>query len=408
MIKYTELDKTAKIRVLDKIRTTTQVITCKQLYKMVESGEMVFDNAFQRGFVWDVDRESLLIHSILLNYPIPEVMSIIDDGNQSVLDGKQRLGAAVYGFYHGDYALQNIPPVKIEVNGVEDELDINGSTYFTLPENLRDDLDSYAFNVKILDGQTPDEPLSEDRIADIFFRLNNYKPMTAIELTRAKAVSQAVIQRIGQHQIFKNSLTAKALERYTNEDIVIKSYIMLHDNVPSLETKDVRKIVPEMDITEEDEAQLNQIYDRILAMHKLIQEKKVAKRLVTRTHLISVVPFIWKSIQDGLSDADAAEWFTSFFCGKKKATISNTYNNSSGSGSMKRDSVRKRNAELQKYYDNFMKTLAQKSAAKIAVEDEPETSEVIPEVINVDIGTEDENDDDRTEHDNGTDDGAVA
>ena len=36
----------------------------RQLCKMVKKGEIKFDNAVQRGLVWDVQRKSLLIHSI--------------------------------------------------------------------------------------------------------------------------------------------------------------------------------------------------------------------------------------------------------------------------------------------------------------------------------------------------------
>lgn len=38
--------------------------------KLVQKGEIRFDNAVQRGLVWDVERKSLLIHSMLSGYPI--------------------------------------------------------------------------------------------------------------------------------------------------------------------------------------------------------------------------------------------------------------------------------------------------------------------------------------------------
>jgi hypothetical protein len=75
------------------------------------------------------------------------------------------------------------------------------------------------------------------------------------------------------------------MSRYTNEDIVIKSYAMLHEENPSIDAK-------------------------------------IAKRLLTRTHLISVVPAIWKSIESRLSDKQVAEWVTAFLSGGKSASVS--------------------------------------------------------------------------------------
>ena len=37
----------------------------RQLCKLVQKREIKFDNAVQRGLVWDAQRKSLLIHSII-------------------------------------------------------------------------------------------------------------------------------------------------------------------------------------------------------------------------------------------------------------------------------------------------------------------------------------------------------
>lgn len=38
----------------------------RQLAKMAQNGSIRFDNAVQRGYVWDDKRKSLLIHSMLI------------------------------------------------------------------------------------------------------------------------------------------------------------------------------------------------------------------------------------------------------------------------------------------------------------------------------------------------------
>ena len=71
--------------------------------------------------------------------------------------------------------------------------------------------------------------------------------------------------------------------------------------------------------------------------------------------MVSVVPIIAKSIADGKSDEEMMEWFVHFFAGKKSATISSVYNSAAGSGSGKKDNVRKRLEEVEKSYDEFFK-----------------------------------------------------
>ena len=319
----------------------------RQLCKMVKKGEIKFDNAVQRGLVWDVQRKSLLIHSMLTGYPIPPFYAVKGVGWYDMLDGKQRINAVV-GFMEGEFELSGIPEVESEnEDGSTDMVDINTLHFDELEEALRDELSAYAFTVYYFDGITDDE------ISEMFFRLNNGKPLSAIELTRVKAKSLEAIKGIGNHKLFKSALTEKAFERYANEDIVIKSYAVLHEKEPSLETKFIRPYMAEVDITEEDHVQLMEIYDRILAVHGLVEDKKVAKRILTRTHMISIVPIVWQSIEDGLSDKQFAEWFATFFAGKKSASISSVYNDCAGSGSARKDAVRKRLDEIAKHYDAF-------------------------------------------------------
>ena len=71
--------------------------------------------------------------------------------------------------------------------------------------------------------------------------------------------------------------------------------------------------------------------------------------------MISIVPIVKKSIDDERSDLEMMEWFVTFFAGKKSATISSVYNSAAGSGSGKKDNVRKRLEEVEKSYNEFFK-----------------------------------------------------
>lgn len=323
----------------------------RQLTKMAQKGTITFDNAVQRGYVWNVNGKSLLIHSMLAGYPIPPFYAAKNGECYDMLDGKQRTNAIV-DFINGKFELTDVPEIEVEnEDGTKDMVDINTLHFDELEEALRDEILSYSLTIYYF------ESITEDEIAEMFFRLNNGKALSAIELTRVKAKSMETIKEIGQHELFQSALTEKAMARYTNEDIVIKSYAMLHEDEPSMETKVIRPLMASVEFTEDDKKQLTEIYDRIMAMHKMIEDKKIAKRIFTRTHLISIVPIVWQSLQDGLSDKQMAEWVAEFFCGKKSASISDVYNQNAGSGSAKKEAVRKRLKEIRNNYIDYFKDI---------------------------------------------------
>ena len=320
--------------------------TAKQLDKMSRKGTINFDNSVQRGYVWDVARKSLLIHSMLVGYPIPPLYAAKNDNTYDMLDGKQRT-SSISDYLWGNFALAEVPEVELE-DGTT--IDISGKLFSELPEELQDVILSYTLTVYYFDGITDDE------VAEMFFRLNNGKAMTAIELTRVKAKSLAAIKSLADHQVFKDALTEKALSKYTNEDMVIKSWAMLYVQDPSFETKDLRPMIETADITEEEQEELNRVFDRMLEVSKRVEDHnpRIAKRILTRTHFISLVPIIAQSIKDNKQPEQIAEFVEHFFAGKRQTTISKDYNNNATRGSAKREAIRKRRAALENSFRSYV------------------------------------------------------
>lgn len=77
--------------------------------------------------------------------------------------------------------------------------------------------------------------------------------------------------------------------------------------------------------------------------------------------MISIVPIVAESLNDGYSDKQMMEWFVNFFCGKKSPTECKAYNDAAGRGTGKNSAVRKRVEEIKKSYKKYfedMKSLA--------------------------------------------------
>lgn len=336
--------------------------TAKSLAQRINKGTVVLDNAVQRGFVWDINRQSLLIHSMLTGYPIPVFFASKDGDKYDMLDGKQR-ATTITRFLNDEFALKGIPEIEYDVTEGEGEdaetvtetLDINGKKFSELPEEIQDTIKDYSFNVAYFDG------ITDDQISEMFCRLNNGKALSAIELTRVKAKSLDIIKGIAKHDIFNAALTDAALAKYTDEDIIIKAWLLLYTENPTFETKAVRKIIETADITAEQADEIKTAFTRLLETYEYIKTNtfdpkignKIAKRVVTRTHLLSLLPFALSSIEDEISVADFAKWVSQFYCGTRSATIDDNYNSNASQGSAKAENIKRRNTALMSNYNTF-------------------------------------------------------
>lgn len=338
--------------VVRKVDKTRAEWTVRKAVEFLDQNALILENAVQRGFVWDKDktRMSEFILSLIYERPIPPIYVAKINGIYSAMDGKQRI-TTIKKFMNDEFALEGLAPIEISDSDTGDieEVDVNTLYFSEMEECLQNAIKDATITAIIINDPT------EDEMCEYFYYLNNGMALNAITSTRAKARSRKAIAELGAHDLFKNSLTSKAFECYTNEDIVVKAYVMLHEEYPSMETKVIRPMMEKIDITDEDKAQMKEIFDRMLSMYWKIEDKKVAKRLLTRTHMISIVPVVWKSLQNGLSDEQMAEWFAEFFSGKKSATISQIYNESAGSGSAKKEAVRRRLEEIDKHFTEYIK-----------------------------------------------------
>lgn len=162
------------------IRTTLNW-TVKNLKAMKdEKDTLSFNHPIQRQSAqWTNEQQSLLIHSMLDNFPVPSVYihkteSVEVDAKgrhsyaYSVLDGKQRM-TTVFSYIDGEYALaDDTPNVTIE----DSEYEIAGKYFDDLDEDVQQEILRFKFNIQAF------EDVTDDVIEEIFFRLNNSTPLT--------------------------------------------------------------------------------------------------------------------------------------------------------------------------------------------------------------------------------------
>lgn len=353
----------------------------RQLSKMIEKGSITFDSAVQRGLVWDNDRKSLLIHSMMTGFPIPAMYAAKDTETKilSMLDGKQRSNA-ISDFLHGRFTLSNVPEVVLE-DGTE--VDVNGMYFSGLCEELQDIISNYSLTIYYF------EDITDDEIAELFYRLNNGRALSNIERVRAVSKSFKTIQELKKHELFTTALTEKAFEKYVPDELVIKSYIMLTFDKPCLDAKVTNPTMMNAILTDQDINIMNGVFNRILNTYKTIiaddspetgkLSKRIAKRLLTRTHMLSIMPIVKKSLIDRVPDDVFVLWVKNFFCGSRSATKYDEYNSRCTAGSGHAETIKVRLDVIKKDYNKFMKKIEKERENDRSVN---EVNEVVETVEN--------------------------
>ena len=352
-----------KIMSLEKSNITW---SARQLKGMVMNGKINFNYIVQRSFVWEKSRKSGLIESMIIGYPIPPVFAKrLDDGSGKcgsniyyIMDGKQRL-STIKEYLNNEFELTTLPEITYMDDEIGEEvtIDISGLRFSELPEALQNYLATVNVSVTYFDNLTKEEE------RELFKRLNAGKPLSAKSKLLASCRDIEGLLDIGSHRLFMPTdgmLTEKARENKNQVTLVMKCWCMMNQDIQdvSFESKYFNPLVEETEISEADKIALIKVFDFIYNVHNHLvehKEKKVAKKLYTETHMVSLVPFVKRAIQDDIDDWMFAGWLITFFISNDGASVSADYNEAAGSGSAKAFNIMARNEALAESYAEYFK-----------------------------------------------------
>ena len=308
--------------------------TAKALVNQMEKGKVNYDNAVQRSLVWDIEKKSLLVHSMIYGYAIPAMYFTRDEsGVYDSLDGKQRSNT-ISEYLHDEFALSTDTPAVVDDNGCVE--DVSGLYFSQLPEWAQDKIKDYNLTIYYYEGMT------EAEVREFFRRLNNGKPLSAIELTRANVPSLTIFQQLAKHKAIQFVVSEAGRKRFTDEMIAMQLYQLITEESPDFSTKPFREWASKVEVDSEVLDTINAGLDAysVFARSLIDVNNKVLRTVKGRTHFISCAYYCCLAVQYDVNQDEINRTLTEFFSGHP--SISPEYNHTVSAGSAKPTSVQTR------------------------------------------------------------------
>lgn len=206
-------------------------ITVAEFYERFLLQKYDFNPPYQRrGDVWDDEKQSFLIDTIIKNYPMPPIFlhqRINENDGKTrydIIDGKQRLNAIIR------FLRNEIPLPQDFDEGLFGDSRLNGVFFRDLSDELvefRKQLWRYSINIEYIESN------NAELINNIFDRLNrNGEPLSMQELRHAKYGQKAlykVIKRL-KDSFDWNNLSKVKFNRMQDDEFISELLFYLLEN----------------------------------------------------------------------------------------------------------------------------------------------------------------------------------
>jgi len=220
-IEESSIDELQKI-VSYNVANTVEVLKLK-----VDNEEINLKPEFQRDFVWDINRASLFIDSLIIGLPIPSIFlgKSKEDENYIVIDGQQRLKSAYY-FMTGKFVSDDNETI-FTLRNLKDRA-WNGKTYSELDDKFKKRIRNAVLNTTIIE----DINSKPEVVHDLFHRLNTGgMPLTDQEIRNCvyTGLFNKQILDLNKYANWRKLLDKEALDkRLRDAELVLRFFALLH------------------------------------------------------------------------------------------------------------------------------------------------------------------------------------
>jgi len=202
------------------IRSNLEKHTISWLKRQDIGGKLNKNISIQRKEVWDSEKKSNLIVSLLLDIPVESLLfEEVEDGSYNVLDGKQRT-LALCSFLDGSFPLS--PKIRIKVL---EGIDLVKQTFSSLPNFMKERILEYELSISIL------RPLDVEERATVFFMRNQAVSLSKMDLSLVMLGQEAMsnFSKLCDHNFMMNKIKLTTPARRKREDLgILLQYLILH------------------------------------------------------------------------------------------------------------------------------------------------------------------------------------
>lgn len=184
------------------ISIESRTIALDTVIRRLQNKTIRLSPPFQRKSVWDKERKSKLIESMMLKIPLPMFYISSDkDNNWDVVDGLQRL-TTIQEFILGSYEkdIEKFDGKGFKLSKLEFWTKLDGETYESLPGKIYNNIAETELRFTIINPNTPEEVKR-----NIFKRINTGgMPLTSQEIRHAlyQGVSTKLLEKLVSNRTF--------------------------------------------------------------------------------------------------------------------------------------------------------------------------------------------------------------
>ncbi|WP_159592414.1 DUF262 domain-containing protein [Streptococcus halichoeri] len=183
--------------------------------------EIVFAPDYQREeLLWNIHYKSRFIESLILDYPIPLIfLADTDGGRMEIIDGLQRI-STLSQFFRDEFELQTLKKLT----------ELNGCSYYDLPDGERNRLKTKALRIIVLRKSTSEEVRKE-----LFDRLNTSSlPASTSEVRSGRENDNPLMKLVvslKENEVFKKTtgLSKNRLNRKDDIELITRFFAYSHN-----------------------------------------------------------------------------------------------------------------------------------------------------------------------------------
>lgn len=202
------------------IEYTTRDYSIDFIVQKFRENEFYIPDEYQRQFIWNNDKKSLFIESVLLGLPIPFMFfSDTEDGRCEIIDGAQRT-QSLEEFINNDLELKNLKKLDSLI----------GFKYNDIPDYFKTKFDKTNIRIVVLSDETTLEIRQE-----IFTRINmSGEKAKPIEVRRGRFMESdfmKFVKECSENEIFLKlcPVSDTLKKRYEGQELVLRFFAYLNN-----------------------------------------------------------------------------------------------------------------------------------------------------------------------------------